>query len=78
MSSKTSADHGTKIETMQIQIETLVKRVADLEATLQHEHEDLVALKEVADEDHRTLRDLKGSSAPGYPPPTPALTPVGL
>lgn len=67
---------GDQIQAMQSQIDALILRVADLEATLAHEHEDLVALKEVADEDHRKLESLKSVS--GGKPSRPSFTPVGL
>jgi uncharacterized protein involved in exopolysaccharide biosynthesis len=67
---------GDQIQAMQSQIDALLLRVADLEATLAHEHEDLVALKEVSTEDHRKLESLKGG-AEGKPS-RPSFTPVGL
>lgn len=76
MNDETSADVGAQIETMQRQVESLVKRVTDLESTLRHEHKDLVALKEVSDQDHRELRNLQGASGLGLQPPS--ATPLGL
>ncbi len=64
------------LEAMRAEIEALSKRVTELESMLEHEHEDLVRLKEVADEDHRRLQTLKEAALPGPPPPT--VTPVGL
>ncbi len=64
------------LEGLQQEVEALKGRVAQLEATLRHEHDDLVRLKEETMADHRKLEglsDIGSGGSSGAP-----VTPVGL
>ena len=60
---------------LQSELEALTARVASLEATLKHEHDDLLRLKEEAKADHQKLEGLSDISGGAAPSP---VTPVGL
>lgn len=69
-------DQGKVLAGIKSELDALTARVTDLEATLRHEHDDLLRLKEEAKADHRELEDLK-DTAGGGSSSTP-VTPVGL
>jgi len=69
-------DQGKVLAGIQSELDALTARVSELEATLRHEHDDLLRLKEEAKADHRELEDLK-DTAGGGASSTP-VTPVGL
>ena len=62
---------------LQVQLEALTARVAVLEATLKHEHDDLLRLKEETKADHQRLEGLSDAGAGGGTSSSP-VTPVGL
>jgi len=66
------------IEGLQKEIESLKERVAQLEATLRIEHDDLVRLKEEARADHRRLEGLSDKAGSGGDNSSSSVTPVGL
>ena len=72
------ASEGVKasLAGLQRELEALSGRVAALEATLKHEHDDLLRLREETKADHRKLEGLSDTSG-GESSSFPA-TPVGL
>jgi len=76
MSDNETSTAGLTLESLQQKISALESRVAELEAEVEHEHEDIEALKTVTEEDHRRLDSLKVGTSPT--PPPPSVTPVGL
>ena len=66
------------IEDLQKEIESLKERVAQLEATLRNEHDDLLRLKEETRADHRKLEGLSDKAASGGGTSSSSVTPVGL
>ncbi len=71
-----SESQGTSLAGLQRELEALTGRVAKLEATLQHEHDDLLRLKEETKADHRKLEGLSDVGTGGAAS-SPA-TPLGL
>jgi hypothetical protein len=71
-----SESQGASLAGLQRELESLTGRVAKLEATLQHEHDDLLRLKEETKADHRKLEGLSDMGAGGAAS-SPA-TPLGL
>ena len=66
------------IEDLQKEIESLKERVAQLEATLRNEHDDLLRLKEETRADHRKLEGLSDKATSGGGTSSSSVTPVGL
>ncbi|MCP4849244.1 MAG: hypothetical protein GY899_14985 [Verrucomicrobiaceae bacterium] len=62
---------------LQSELEVLTLRVAALEATLQHEHDDLLRLKKETKADHQRLEGLTDNGG-GTGTPSSPVTPVGL
>ena len=69
-------DQGKVLAGLKSELDALTERVADLEATLRHEHDDLLRLKEEAKADHRKLEGLKDTT--GGESQSPPVTPLGL
>lgn len=59
------------------ELESLTARVVALEATLKHEHDDLLRLKEKTKADHQKLAGLSDTSGGAGTSSSP-VTPVGL
>ena len=73
------ASSDSPIEGVQKEIEALKERVAQLEATLRNEHDDLVRLKEETRADHRRLEGLSDKAeSSGGGTSSSSVTPVGL
>ena len=66
------------IEDLQKEIESLKERVAQLEATLRNEHDDLLRLKEETRADHRKLEGRSDKAASGGGTSSSSVTPGGL
>ncbi|MFP6872245.1 MAG: hypothetical protein VCA55_01950 [Verrucomicrobiales bacterium] len=69
-------DQGKVLAGLKSELDALTERVAYLEATLRHEHDDLLRLKEEAKADHRKLEGLKDTT--GGESQSPPVTPLGL
>ncbi len=69
-------DQGKVLAGLKSELDALTARVVDLEATLRHEHDDLLRLREEAKADHRKLEDLKDTTGGGSS--SSPVTPLGL
>jgi len=72
------ASSDSLIEGVQKEIEALKERVAQLEATLRNEHDDLVRLKEETRADHRKLEGLSDKAGSSGATSSSSVTPLGL